>query len=513
MTDVRIPGQFGPGGSIEVPLTRTSADPEGAAAALVRPNGAPPGPTVAELGPRPPRRRNRGRAPLLAAFVAADLMAVAAGYAIAGYAIGGGVLDLSLVTVPIWIGCFAAYGLYDQRRLLAPAEEAGRLFHGVTVATIATVVAAFLLKVTVTRRSVAVVWLSCLLTVGAIRLVRRKTIHLLHARGHLLTRVLIVGSNDEGRNIGRTLLRQPWTGYRPVGFVQTGLRDRAVGADFIPVVGALADLPRIVRAHHADAVILASTALDPGQLSNLCAGLDALGVETRISAGLPQVAASRVNIEPLDGVAMLSVKANQLSAEQSALKRAVDIVASLLLLVVLAPVLAGIALIVRVTSAGPVIFRQIRVGEGGTPFVIYKFRTMVADAERLRDGILSLNEADGPLFKVSRDPRVTGIGHLLRRFGLDELPQLYNVLRGEMSLVGPRPPLRGETERYDEWVRGRLRVKPGITGLWQVNGGHELAFDDYVRYDLFYIANWSLVLDLYILARTLPALFLRRGVS
>jgi exopolysaccharide biosynthesis polyprenyl glycosylphosphotransferase len=475
-------------------------------------DSAPTGETVAELEVRPPRR-SRSRAAVVLATILADVIAVTAGYAVAGYAIGGRVLAVSLITVPVWIGCFSAYGLYDQRRLVAPSEEAGRLFHGVTVATIATVMAAFLLKVTVTRRSVAIVWLSCLLTVGLIRLARRKVIHLLHIRGYLGTRVLIVGSNDEGRSIGRTLLRQRWTGYRPLGFVQTGLGREDVGADPIPVVGSLPDLPGIVRSHNAEAVILASTALDPGQLSDLCAGLDALGVETRISAGLPQVAASRVNIEPLDGVAMLSVRPNQLSAQQSAVKRVVDVAASLLLLVLLAPVMAVIALVVRLTSTGPIIFRQIRVGEGGTPFVIYKFRTMVADAELLRSGILDLNEADGPLFKVSRDPRVTGIGRFLRRFGLDELPQLYNVIRGEMSLVGPRPPLRGETERYDEWVRGRLRVKPGMTGLWQVSGGHELAFDDYVRYDLFYIANWSLALDLYILVRTVPALFRRRGLT
>jgi exopolysaccharide biosynthesis polyprenyl glycosylphosphotransferase len=452
--------------------------------------------------------RGRGRAVLVAVAIVVDGVAI-----LAGNLIGGLALSTVLIAVPVWVACFAIHGLYDRRRFLSAFDEAGRLFHGVTVATVATLVMDFLLKVSVTREAVAVVWVSCLLLTGACRVVIRKTVHFLHTKGHLRTQVLIVGFNDEAQSIGRALLRRGWTGYYPVGFVQTEQGTETLTADSIPVVGSLPDLPRIVRALEVDAVVLASTALDPGQLPDLCEHLHVLGVEMRISAGLPQVAASRVNIEPLDGVAVLSIKPNELSRNQSAIKRLVDVIGSLLLFVLLAPVLASIALTVRLTSGGPIIFRQIRVGQGGTPFVIYKFRTMVRQAESMLGEILDLNEATGPLFKVSNDPRVTKLGHLLRRLGLDELPQLYNVLRGDMSLVGPRPPLPGETDRYDEWVRGRLRVKPGITGLWQVNGGHHLGFDDYVRYDLFYIANWSLVLDLYIFARTLPTVLGRHRIA
>ena len=182
-----------------------------------------------------------------------------------------------------------------------------------------------------------------------------------------------------------------------------------------------------------------------------------------------------------------------------------------LALVVGAPLMLGIAVMVRLSSPGPILFRQKRVGEQERGFTMFKFRTMVGNADSQRDGLAEKNEADGLLFKMRNDPRVTKVGRVLRRTSMDELPQLFNVLRGEMSLVGPRPALPEETTRYAELQRGRLRVKPGVTGLWQVNGRHDLAFEDYVRYDLFYVENWSLTMDLYILAKTIPALLTARG--
>jgi lipopolysaccharide/colanic/teichoic acid biosynthesis glycosyltransferase len=181
------------------------------------------------------------------------------------------------------------------------------------------------------------------------------------------------------------------------------------------------------------------------------------------------------------------------------------------MLVVASPVMLLVALLVRITSSGPALFRQERIGAEGRAFTMWKFRTMVVDAEKLRDGLDGTNQADGVLFKLRADPRVTRVGRWLRRFAIDELPQLFNVMRGDMSLVGPRPALPEEALNYDERVRGRLRVKPGLTGLWQVNGRHELVFEDYLRYDLFYVENWSVMMDLYILAKTVPALIAARG--
>jgi lipopolysaccharide/colanic/teichoic acid biosynthesis glycosyltransferase len=170
-----------------------------------------------------------------------------------------------------------------------------------------------------------------------------------------------------------------------------------------------------------------------------------------------------------------------------------------------------VAVLVRITSRGPALFRQERVGKGGKPFVMYKFRSMVKGAEELHEQLVQESGADTVLFKLREDPRVTPVGRVLRRWAFDELPQLWNVVKGDMSLVGPRPALPGETARYSNRLRTRLQVKPGLTGLWQVNGRHELPFADYIRYDLFYVENWSLGLDLYVIGKTLPALLARRG--
>jgi len=205
------------------------------------------------------------------------------------------------------------------------------------------------------------------------------------------------------------------------------------------------------------------------------------------------------------------VRRTGISALQQTTKRTMDFAGSLVLIALLSPLLIGIALWIRRDSKGPAIFKQMRAGRDGKPFVCWKFRTMVADAEQQLAELEHLSEGPGLLFKLKEDPRVTKAGKWLRRYSLDELAQLMNVLRGEMSLVGPRPALPSEVEQYDDWVRNRLRVKPGMTGLWQVSGRAETSFADYIRYDLFYIQNWSLSLDLWILWRTFRAVVSAEG--
>ena len=196
---------------------------------------------------------------------------------------------------------------------------------------------------------------------------------------------------------------------------------------------------------------------------------------------------------------------------QRTIKRSIDIVLSSVLLILLSPLLLGVALWIKRDSEGGVLFKQIRSGRNGRLFTCWKFRTMAMDAEERRAELEHLSEGPGLLFKLREDPRITKAGRTLRRYSLDELPQLYNVLRGEMSLVGPRPALPSEVEQYDDWVRNRLKAKPGMTGLWQVSGRTETSFSDYVRYDLFYIQNWSLSLDLWIMWRTFRAAISAEG--
>jgi exopolysaccharide biosynthesis polyprenyl glycosylphosphotransferase len=207
----------------------------------------------------------------------------------------------------------------------------------------------------------------------------------------------------------------------------------------------------------------------------------------------------------------LSVRPVRLSGFQAVVKRTLDVVGSLLALLAMLPVFVAIACAIRLTSGGPVLYRQVRLGRHVEAFTLLKFRTMVPNADDLRDGLLDLNEASEPLFKVRDDPRISTVGRWLRRWSLDELPQFVNVLKGDMSLVGPRPPLPQEVARYEEWHLDRLEVRPGITGLWQVSGRSDTSFDDYVRLDLFYIENWSPAYDLFILAKTLPVVMSRKG--
>jgi exopolysaccharide biosynthesis polyprenyl glycosylphosphotransferase len=444
------------------------------------------------------------------ATVGLDVVALAVAYVAAGALVA--VPLGAWCTVPVWVLGLWWHRLYEARRLATGDAESLRVFQAAAVSAALVVVAAWLAGLDVSRRWAFAAGLAGLVALEAGRGLRRAGVRALARRGVLAHRTLVFGANREGRGIARSLARQRWLGYQPVGFVDAhpgrAHPDRRA-VDGLPVLGD--DVAAAVGRAGATAVIVASSAVDPGALPGLFRSLCALDVDVRVSAGLGAVAASRVAVDPLDGIAVLSLRPAELSRAQAALKRAVDLVGAAVLLVACAPLMAAVAAAIRLTSGPGVLFRQQRVGRGGRPFTIYKFRTMVPDAEERLVEVIDLNQADGVLFKVAEDPRVTPLGARLRRWCLDELPQLFNVLRGDMSLVGPRPPLPSEAARYDEWVAGRLRVKPGITGLWQVNGRHELGFDDYVRYDLYYVENWSLSLDLWILAATVPAVLSGRG--
>jgi exopolysaccharide biosynthesis polyprenyl glycosylphosphotransferase len=349
------------------------------------------------------------------------------------------------------------------------------------------------------------------------RMAMRKIIHILRTRGRLRMRLVIVGTNGEAHSIARTLQRNRWLGYDAVGFVRVSNGHPETPADLrekidgIPVIGWTRRITEAVHAAGADMVLIANSDIPPEKLPTIYRDLQDEEVEVRISAGILNIAASRMSVEPLDGFPVLALRQPQLPRSQAVLKRAFDAIVSSLLSLAMAPLLLVVAIAIKLDSAGPVFFRQERVGQGGRRFRMLKFRSMYTDAEHRLHEVLPDSEADGILFKIKDDPRVTRIGRIIRKWSIDELPQLFNVVRGQMSLVGPRPPLPREVEQYDRWLRGRLHVKPGITGLWQVNGRHELTFEDYVRYDLFYVRNWSLALDVSILWRTIPAVLSRRG--
>jgi exopolysaccharide biosynthesis polyprenyl glycosylphosphotransferase len=322
-------------------------------------------------------------------------------------------------------------------------------------------------------------------------------------RGRHLRRVLVVGHELPAIALNRQLRRERTHGLEVVGVCLPGLNAGPAG---LPVYGTLTDVAQAVEASRAETVIVLSCPeLDGPELRRLASRLDDDGVDLIVASSLFEVAGAGAMLASAGVPPMRHADPGRLSLGSRMLKGAVDRAGAAVLLVVLAPVLLTIATAVRFSSRGPVLFRQERVGRNGESFRLIKFRTMYLDAEARLAELRHLNEHDGVLFKIRDDPRVTRIGRRLRQFSLDELPQLINVLKGDMSLVGPRPPLPAEVAAYPDWVRPRLAVKPGMTGLWQVSGRADLPWEEAIRLDLRYVENWSLSLDLVILLRTITA--------
>jgi exopolysaccharide biosynthesis polyprenyl glycosylphosphotransferase len=409
--------------------------------------------------------------------------------------------------VGTWVALFLfwLYGLYEPRQVLSPVNEFKQVFHAIFAGTALIFVADSLWRLNLARGWAFMVFALGLVVVGGERLVIRKVLHFLRRRGGDATRTIVLGSNHEARTVAKTLEREGWLGYKILGLVDDALPKGTQVEEGYEVIGSTNELKDLVVAHRAGLVLVAATAFDATRLNRMLWELQDIDIDLQITSGTVDLMASRMTVQSVAGVPLLYVRRTGMNRVQLTLKRSLDVFGSALGLLLLSPVLAAIALWIKKDSPGGAFFGQVRSGRDGETFKCWKFRTMVADAEARRAELEHLSEGPGLLFKLKDDPRVTKVGKTLRRYSLDELPQLYNVLKGEMSLVGPRPALPSEVEQYDDWVRNRLKVKPGMTGLWQVSGRAETSFSDYVRFDLFYIQNWSLSLDLWILWRTLRA--------
>ena len=297
-----------------------------------------------------------------------------------------------------------------------------------------------------------------------------------------------------------------------VGIVDDGFPAGSVIQEGYRTIGGVDEIDELVRATAADGIIVSVGALTAERLNFVTRAMAGSGVHVELSAPLRGFSADRLTVRSLgDQFTVVHVRPRVDSPRRAIVKRSVDMVLAVIGLTLSAPMLLVLAVIIKLDSPGPVLFHQRRVGKGGTPFHLVKLRSMVADAEDRLESLRHLNEADGPLFKVRGDPRITRVGRYIRNLSLDELPQLWNVLRGEMSLVGPRPALPDEIRGWTPELHQRLQVRPGITGMWQVSGRSEATFDDYVQLDLFYVDNWSLSLDLKILLRTIPSVLCQRG--
>jgi len=413
---------------------------------------------------------------------------------------------VALVSLPMWLLVFARYGLYASRRISGRLQEFRAIFHAIVVGVALLAIGAYAFDLNVSRRWVVLTFVFAVALVWLEReLVRRCYVHL-RRRGRILRQVVVVGANEEGRAIADMLELAPELGYRVVGFV-----DDLAGSNGIKVLGRTADTLAACEDHGATGVIVATTSLDIETSNRLVRELMDAGIHVELSSSLRDIASERLLVRPLGDFPVIYLEPVRNYGWRAFAKRTFDILFAGGLLVLLAPVIMIVALAVKFGSHGPVFFSQQRVGRGGKIFTIHKFRSMVVGAESQLDDLQSYNEADGPLFKMRDDPRVTRVGRVLRRTSLDELPQLVNVVRGEMSMVGPRPALPSEAAQWEPKLRQRLRVRPGLTGMWQVHGRSDASFNSYGRLDLYYVDNWSLIADLGIIARTGPCLLRRDG--
>lgn len=405
----------------------------------------------------------------------------------------------------LWLSALSLSGAYDTRFIGVGSDEFRRVLNAGVCLTAGIAFVSFAAKADLARGYVVVALptLTCLDLLVRYRL--RKGLHRLRARGSCMRRVVVVGHADVIADLICELRRETHHGLTIVAACVAG-RARPASIDGVPVAGWLTDVADVVRRRVADTVaVLACPEMTGTRLRDLAWELEKSGTDLCVAPALIDVAGPRTTIRPVAGLPLLHVDHPDLRGFRWLIKSAFDRTVALGALIALLPLLAGIAVMIRLTDPGPALFRQIRVGKDGRLFTVYKFRTMVADAEARKTDLIALNESDGLLFKIRRDPRVTRIGGWLRRYSMDELPQFINVLIGDMSLVGPRPALPSETDSYGHRVRRRLAVKPGITGLWQVSGRSDLPWEESVRLDVRYVENWSFVLDLQILWKTWSA--------
>lgn len=349
------------------------------------------------------------------------------------------------------------------------------------------------------------------LLTGISRLVKGVVEARLRRRGIGVDRVLIVGGGEVGRTVIRTIVARPELGFQIVGLVDDNPDKGHTDIGRVKGLGDLNKLPEIVDHEGIDQVIITLPWMHHRKIMGIVHECERKRVQARIVPDLFQMSLSRVNVDDLGGVPLIGVHKTTISRGKRIVKRAIDVVLATVGGVLALPLMAILACAIRLDSSGPAVFRQLRVGKGGRQFWCYKFRSMHEGAEDERDRLEALNERDGAAFKIKDDPRRTRVGRWLRRSSMDELPQIYNVLRGDMSLVGPRPPLPEEVTQYEAWQLCRLEVAPGITGLWQVSGRSNLTFDDQCLLDIYYIENWSPYLDIKILLRTVPVVFTGDG--
>jgi exopolysaccharide biosynthesis polyprenyl glycosylphosphotransferase len=421
------------------------------------------------------------------------------------------------LSLPMWVVAAKLYGLYDkdeERAHHSTADDFSGVFHLVTVCTWLLYAASLLTDLFNPQfGKLFVFWLLAVVGVtfvrGAARMYCRRQIH-------YLQNAIIVGAGDVGQVVARKLLKHPEYGINLVGFVDSFPKERMAGLEHLTLLGAQGDLPELVGLLDVERVIVAFSNDRHEESIDMIRAMNELEVQVDVVPRFFEVLSAGADVHMIEGMPMWGLPPGQLSGSTRLIKRVVDLIGATLGLVVVSPLLVLIAVAIKLDSSGPLTFRQIRAAGDGAVFRIWKFRTMTADAEERKHEFAHLNKHLAPgedprMFKIDDDPRVTRVGAFLRRFSLDELPQLLNVVRGEMSLVGPRPLILEEHRHVVDWGQRRLDLKPGLTGLWQVLGRDAISFDEMVRLDYRYVTNWSLGGDIRLILRTLPVMVRSHG--
>lgn len=469
--------------------------------------------------PRRVTHRSRTVAPWL--LVAADALAVLIATLAAltfrdmipGFQ-ADGTLRLSASTlwpmgVLIWLVCLAAAGAYSDKNLGAGTDEYARVLHSSLLAAAFVGICCYLTKFDLARGFYVLLFLVGTPLLVLMRFTVRRAIHVLRRHNWLTRRVVLVGNPQHVRELQAVTQREKWLGYYLVGALVPA------GADTseldLPVLGTPEDTIAIVDKRDIDAVIFGEGAFPSSRgFRRMAWALESQHAQMIVAPALTDVASQRIQVRPVAGMPLVNVEPPSTQQAGRWMKRTFDIIGASLVLLLASPILIGTALAIKLDDRGPILFRQTRVGRYGEHFQMLKFRSMVTNAEE----ILKTLQNQGPnevMFKMEKDPRITKIGNFIRRFSIDELPQLWNVLRGDMSLIGPRPALPREVALYAPHVNRRLEVRPGLTGLWQVSGRSNLSWDDTVRLDLYYVDNWSMTQDLSIMAQTVRAVLFSNG--
>jgi exopolysaccharide biosynthesis polyprenyl glycosylphosphotransferase len=416
-----------------------------------------------------------------------------------------------VATLPLWVVAMKVYGLYDRDTGTADhstVDEVGSIFHLVTVTVWLFFALSWLSGLTnPSQPKLATFWVLTVVGISGLRAAARA---LARRQSAYVQNAVIVGAGDVGQLMGRKLLNHREYGINVLGFVDASPKERRNDLGDLALLGELQEVPEIVRAHEIERVIIAFSNDSHEEVLDVIRSLKDLEVQVDIVPRLFEIVGPQLNINSIEGVPIVSIPPFRLSRSSRLLKRTLDTCVAAAGLILLAPFFALVSLLIKLDSPGPVLFAQLRMGSRDRAFRIYKFRTMVDGAESQKLELHGRNKhaaSDGArMFKVPGDPRVTRVGRFLRRFSLDELPQLFNVLKGEMSLVGPRPLVLDEDEFVVRWARRRLALRPGMTGLWQVLGRTDIPFDEMVKLDYLYATNWTIAGDLKILARTIPAI-------